>query len=188
MGDGSRSAPPSASRADCRRRPTKAADGDIRTWRCRGVKRPTPATSPQHGPRSAEAMLCRRLRRLLRPTRRRMPTKVRRSRSRARPRTDTSSSAYFLVPYALLPSFLITTPCPYNTEVVVRFKAVGNAPIMKQNFYKITASNRFQAVIQFLRKELGWKQGDPLVSSFHPFALSCSPARGDRRVLTSRHM
>lgn len=48
--------------------------------------------------------------------------------------------------------------------VVVRFKAVGNAPIMKQNFYKITASNRFQAVIQFLRKELAWKSGDPLVS------------------------
>jgi ubiquitin-like protein ATG12 len=48
--------------------------------------------------------------------------------------------------------------------VVVRFKAVGNAPIMKQNFYKITTSNRFQAVIQFLRKELGWKAGDPLVS------------------------
>ena len=53
--------------------------------------------------------------------------------------------------------------------VVVRFKAVGNAPIMKQNFYKITASNRFQAVIQFLRKELGWKQGDPLVSSVRSF-------------------
>ncbi|KAJ7198800.1 putative ubiquitin-like modifier [Mycena pura] len=49
------------------------------------------------------------------------------------------------------------------SKVVVRFKAVGNAPIMKQNFYKITASNRFQAVIQFLRKELGWKSGDPLV-------------------------
>jgi ubiquitin-like protein ATG12 len=49
--------------------------------------------------------------------------------------------------------------------VIVRFKAVGNAPIMKQNFYKITASNRFQAVIQFLRKELGWKSGDPLVST-----------------------
>jgi Ubiquitin-like autophagy protein Apg12 len=48
--------------------------------------------------------------------------------------------------------------------VVVRFKAVGNAPIMKQNFYKITAANRFQAVIQFLRKELGWKATDPLVS------------------------
>lgn len=49
------------------------------------------------------------------------------------------------------------------STVVVRFKAVGNAPIMKQNFYKITSSNRFQAVIQFLRRELGWKAGDPLV-------------------------
>jgi len=34
---------------------------------------------------------------------------------------------------------------------------------MKQNFYKITSSNRFQAVIQFLRKELGWQAGEPLV-------------------------
>jgi len=34
---------------------------------------------------------------------------------------------------------------------------------MKQNRYRITASNRFQAVIQFLRKELGWKQSDALV-------------------------
>lgn len=53
--------------------------------------------------------------------------------------------------------------------VVVRFKAVGNAPIMKQNFYKITAANRFQAVIQFLRKELGWKAGDPLVRTLQFF-------------------
>ena len=37
---------------------------------------------------------------------------------------------------------------------------------MRQNLYKISASNRFQAVIQFLRKELGWKAGDPLVSYF----------------------
>ena len=50
--------------------------------------------------------------------------------------------------------------------VVVRFKAVGNAPIMKQNFFRVTVSNRFQAVIQFLRKELGWKAGEPLVSEF----------------------
>ena len=49
------------------------------------------------------------------------------------------------------------------SPVVVRFKAVGNAPIMKQNFYKITSSNRFQAVIQFLRKELGWAANEPLV-------------------------
>nr|CRX78973.1 hypothetical protein ls5930a1_00050 [Leucosporidium scottii] len=49
-----------------------------------------------------------------------------------------------------------------TTKVIVRFKATGNAPIMKQNFYKITASNKFQAVIAFLRKELGWKASDGL--------------------------
>jgi ubiquitin-like protein ATG12 len=47
--------------------------------------------------------------------------------------------------------------------VVVRFKAVGNAPVMKQNFFKITASNRFQMVIQFLRRELHHAEKDPLV-------------------------
>lgn len=35
---------------------------------------------------------------------------------------------------------------------------------MKQNFYKITASNQFRTVTAFLRKELGWKPSDPLVS------------------------
>lgn len=60
--------------------------------------------------------------------------------------------------------------------MVVRFKAVGNAPIMKQNFYKITASNRFQAVIQFLRKELAWKAGDPLVS---PLIVSIVTTQND---------
>lgn len=35
---------------------------------------------------------------------------------------------------------------------------------MKQNFFKITASHKFQAVVQFLRKELRWKATDPLVS------------------------
>ena len=63
----------------------------------------------------------------------------------------------------------ICTALFLSVTVVVRFKAVGNAPIMKQNFYKISASNRFQTVIQFLRKELGWKSGDALVSgSFYP--------------------
>jgi ubiquitin-like protein ATG12 len=37
---------------------------------------------------------------------------------------------------------------------------------MKQNFFRVTVSNRFQAVIQFLRKELNWKAGEPLVSQF----------------------
>ncbi|KAG9025665.1 Ubiquitin-like protein [Tulasnella sp. JGI-2019a] len=63
-----------------------------------------------------------------------------------------------------------------GSKVVVRFKAVGNAPIMKQNFYKITASNRFQAVIQFLRKELGWKSTDPLFTYIN---LAFSPAPDD---------
>ncbi|KAF9479169.1 putative ubiquitin-like modifier [Pholiota conissans] len=58
------------------------------------------------------------------------------------------------------------------SKVVVRFKGVGNAPIMRQNMYKISASNRFQAVIQFLRKELGWQSGEPLFlyinSTFSP--------------------
>ncbi|KAI5122828.1 hypothetical protein M0805_003123 [Coniferiporia weirii] len=62
------------------------------------------------------------------------------------------------------------------SKVVVRFKAVGNAPIMKQNFYKITASNRFQTVIQFLRKELGWKSGDALFTYIN---LAFSPAPDD---------
>ncbi|GLB38644.1 hypothetical protein LshimejAT787_0505090 [Lyophyllum shimeji] len=62
------------------------------------------------------------------------------------------------------------------SKVIVRFKAVGNAPIMKQNFYKITSSNRFQAVIQFLRKELGWQAGEPLFTYVN---LAFSPAPDD---------
>ncbi|TPX66027.1 hypothetical protein SpCBS45565_g04741 [Spizellomyces sp. 'palustris'] len=47
-------------------------------------------------------------------------------------------------------------------KVVVRFRATGNAPILKQNFYKITASQKFQTVMNFLRKELNYKAQDPL--------------------------
>ncbi|GAA5866657.1 hypothetical protein JCM8547_002713 [Rhodosporidiobolus lusitaniae] len=57
-------------------------------------------------------------------------------------------------------------------KIVVRFKATGNAPILKQNFYKINASNKFERVIAFLRTQLGWKQSDALFlyinSSFSP--------------------
>jgi hypothetical protein len=45
---------------------------------------------------------------------------------------------------------------------------------MKQNFYKITASNQFRTVTAFLRKELGWKPSDPLVSN----TLRCLAVRG----------
>ncbi|KAF9581230.1 hypothetical protein BGW38_001837 [Lunasporangiospora selenospora] len=59
-----------------------------------------------------------------------------------------------------------------TSKVIVRFRAIGNAPILKQNFYKITASNKFVAVIQFLRKELGYQHSDPLFlyvnSAFSP--------------------
>ncbi|KAF9064337.1 APG12-domain-containing protein [Rhodocollybia butyracea] len=61
-------------------------------------------------------------------------------------------------------------------KVIVRFKAVGNAPIMKQNFFKITSANRFQAVIQFLRKELGYKGTEPLHTYIN---LAFSPAPDD---------
>ncbi|KAK0473456.1 APG12-domain-containing protein [Armillaria novae-zelandiae] len=55
-------------------------------------------------------------------------------------------------------------------KVIVRFKAVGNAPIMKQNFFKITSSN------SFLRKELSWKAGEPLHTYIN---LAFSPAPDD---------
>ncbi|KAK0523685.1 Ubiquitin-like protein [Tilletia horrida] len=63
-----------------------------------------------------------------------------------------------------------------STKVVVRFKAIGNAPIMKTNHFRITAFNRFSVVIQFLRKELGWKQSDAL---FLYINASFSPAPDD---------
>ncbi|EPQ29824.1 uncharacterized protein PFL1_02497 [Pseudozyma flocculosa PF-1] len=62
------------------------------------------------------------------------------------------------------------------SKVVVRFKAIGNAPIMKTNYFRITAFNRFQAVIQFLRKELNFKPSDAL---FLYINASFSPAPDD---------
>ncbi|RKP08598.1 ubiquitin-like protein Atg12, partial [Thamnocephalis sphaerospora] len=46
--------------------------------------------------------------------------------------------------------------------VVVRFRAIGNAPIMRQNLFRISASHRFQAVILFLRRELHLKPHESL--------------------------
>ncbi|SPO46474.1 probable Autophagy-related protein 12 [Moesziomyces antarcticus] len=63
-----------------------------------------------------------------------------------------------------------------SSKVVVRFKAIGNAPIMKTNYFRITAFNRFQAVIQFLRKELNFKPTDSL---FLYINASFSPAPDD---------
>lgn len=66
--------------------------------------------------------------------------------------------------------------------VVVFFKAIGNAPIMRNNYFRITAFNRFQAVIQFLRKELNFKPTDSLVSCRLPWCCP-QPTIADRRVI-----
>eukprot|EP01135_Chromosphaera_perkinsii_P008909 Nk52_evm19s1524 gene=Nk52_evmTU19s1524 len=47
-------------------------------------------------------------------------------------------------------------------KVVVKFRAAGNAPIMKQTRFKITAAEKFQTVIDFLRKQLKFKQTDSI--------------------------
>ncbi|KAI9751652.1 MAG: Ubiquitin-like protein [Chaenotheca gracillima] len=39
-------------------------------------------------------------------------------------------------------------------KVTVRFKAVGSAPILRTQVYKISASQRFETVVNFLRKNL----------------------------------
>ena len=71
--------------------------------------------------------------------------------------------------------------------MVVRFKSIGSAPIMKNNVFKVTAGNKFQAVIVFLRSQLGLKVGDPLVCrlslpvsplSRRPIELSSGRLRG----------
>ncbi|PIA18656.1 acyltransferase ChoActase/COT/CPT [Coemansia reversa NRRL 1564] len=57
-------------------------------------------------------------------------------------------------------------------KVVVRFRSTGNAPILKKSVYKISSAQRFQALIVFLRKELGYKTSEPLFvyvnSAFSP--------------------
>lgn len=47
-------------------------------------------------------------------------------------------------------------------KVLVRFKGVGSAPVMKNNVFRISAFNKFLAVHVFLRRELGCKPADNL--------------------------
>jgi ubiquitin-like protein ATG12 len=54
---------------------------------------------------------------------------------------------------------------------------------MKNNVFKITAGNKFQAVIVFLRGQLGLKAGDPLVGAFHFLRTA---ADHDRARLTTQ--
>ena len=57
--------------------------------------------------------------------------------------------------------------------VIVIFRAIGNAPILKQKIFKLTASNKFQTVIQFLRKELRYQGSDPLVKKKEKKVKAC---------------
>lgn len=61
-------------------------------------------------------------------------------------------------------------------KVLVRFKAVGSAPIMKNNVFRISAFNKFLAVHVFLRRELGCKPSDNL---FLYINAAFSPALDD---------
>ncbi|KAF8266258.1 hypothetical protein EI94DRAFT_1733682 [Lactarius quietus] len=54
-----------------------------------------------------------------------------------------------------------------------------------KEFFRVTVSNRFQAVIQFLRKELGWKAGEPL--SFYP-PISRPAADRQKSFATDGHL
>jgi ubiquitin-like protein ATG12 len=66
-----------------------------------------------------------------------------------------------------------------HTPVVVRFKSIGAAPVMKNNVFKVTAGNKFQAVVVFLRNQLGLKVSDPLVSAGgSPAAVSPPSSQG----------
>ncbi|TXT13922.1 uncharacterized protein COLE_00115 [Cutaneotrichosporon oleaginosum] len=49
-----------------------------------------------------------------------------------------------------------------DVKIVVLFKSIGSAPIMKSNIFKISSANKFQTVTTFLRKQLGFKNTDPL--------------------------
>jgi len=59
-----------------------------------------------------------------------------------------------------------------DSKVVVMFRATGNAPILKQVKFKISAHFTFQSVADFLRRQLKFNQNETLVlfcnSAFSP--------------------
>jgi ubiquitin-like protein ATG12 len=48
-------------------------------------------------------------------------------------------------------------PVDLPVKVVVLFKATGDAPILKQNKFKISAHEKFEKVVSFLGTQLGKK-------------------------------
>ena len=53
-------------------------------------------------------------------------------------------------------------------KIVVRLKATGNAPILKQSIFKISSTYTFEKVIAFLTKELQQQPFCYINSSFAP--------------------
>lgn len=54
------------------------------------------------------------------------------------------------IPRTLIDSFAVT----------VRFQPLASAPILKTKVFKISASQKFETVVNFLRKRLGCKDTD----------------------------
>lgn len=69
-------------------------------------------------------------------------------------------------------STLSETPTNLDYKVVIRLKATGNAPILKQQVFKLSSKNLFQKVVLFIRKALDLSDSDSLYcyinSSFIP--------------------
>ncbi|CAB66169.1 autophagy associated ubiquitin-like protein modifier Atg12 [Schizosaccharomyces pombe] len=59
-----------------------------------------------------------------------------------------------------------------NRRVNLRFKAIGRTPLLRKTVFSINASQRFEKVTRFLKKELGLPMNSSLVlyvnSSFAP--------------------
>lgn len=50
-----------------------------------------------------------------------------------------------------------------NVKISIRFKAIGRAPVLKQQIYKISSIDKFQSITIFLRRQLSLKEGEELV-------------------------
>ena len=47
--------------------------------------------------------------------------------------------------------------------VVIFLRATGNAPILKQNKFKVSSAQKFLSIQEFVRKQLLLQEKDPLV-------------------------
>lgn len=64
---------------------------------------------------------------------------------------------------------------PITNTVIIRFRAAGNAPILKKNVYRLTSTHPFSTVLAFLRSQLAYKGPESLVGCM-PFPFLSSPS------------